>query len=259
MPLHDKVIAVLGVGPGLGREVARLCLRDGAAVALGARTLDRCEQTARELDENGTRTIALAADIDQQQSVDAFVAATLERFGRLDGVAVVAANVTTLADATGIDDDVWRASFDTNILGPLHVARATRSALAARGGALVLTGTQAAYDPKPGMAAYGVTKMGAQVSLMHYLARELGSARIRVNCVETSWMLGPLVQGYMDYMAGEQGRSATDVIADIAKDWPIPDMPLDEDVAESFAFLLSDRARMITGQTIRVNAGEYLA
>jgi NAD(P)-dependent dehydrogenase (short-subunit alcohol dehydrogenase family) len=259
MPLHDKVIAVFGVGPGLGREVARLCLRDGAAVALGARTLDRCEQTARELDGDGTRTLALAADIDQQQSVDAFVAATLERFGHLDGVAVVAANVTTIADAVGIDDDVWRASFDTNILGPLHVARATRSALAARGGALVFTGTQAAYDPKPGMAAYGVTKMGAQVSLMHYLARELGSARIRVNCVETSWMLGPLVQGYMDYMAGEQGRSATDVIADIAKDWPIPDMPLDEDVAESFAFLLSDRARMITGQTIRVNAGEYLA
>ncbi len=259
MPLHDKVIAVFGVGPGLGREIARLCLRDGAAVALGARTLDRCEQTARELDGDRTRTVALAADIDQQQSVDAFVAAALERFGRLDGVAVVAANVTTLADATGIEDDVWRSSFETNILGPLHVARATRSALAARGGALVLTGTQAAYDPKPGMAAYGVTKMGAQVSLMHYLARELGSARIRVNCVETSWMLGPLVQGYMDYMAGEQGRTAADVIADIAKGWPIPDMPLDEDVAESFAFLLSDRARMITGQTLRVNAGEYLA
>ena len=259
MPLHDNVIAVIGVGPGLGREVARLCLRDGASVALGARTLDRCEQTARELDSSGTRTAAFAADIDEQQSIDEFVAATLERFGRLDGVAVVAANVTTIADATGIEDDVWRSSFDTNILGPLHVARATRSALADRGGSLVFTGTQAAYDPKPGMAAYGVTKMGAQVSLMHYLARELGSARIRVNCVETSWMLGPLVQGYMDYMASQQGRTAADVIADIAKDWPIPDMPLDEDVAEAFAFLLSDRARMITGQTIRVNAGEYLS
>src|SRR5262245_6575238 len=103
MPLHDKVIAVLGVGPGLGREVARLCLRDGASVALGARTLDRCKQTARELDEDGTRTIALTADVDQQQSVDAFVAATLARFGRLDGIAVVAANVTTIGDATGID------------------------------------------------------------------------------------------------------------------------------------------------------------
>ena len=259
MPLNDKVIAVVGVGPGLGREVVRLCLRDGASVALGARTLERCEQTAHDFDATGARTLAFAADIDQQPSVDAFVAATVARFGRLDGVAIVAANVTTIADATAIDDDVWRASFETNILGPLHVARAARAALAAQGGALVFMGTQAAYDPKPGMAAYGVTKMGAQVSLMHYLARELGTARIRVNSVETSWMLGPLVQGYMDDMAGQQGVTAADIVAGIAKDWPIPDMPLDADVAEAFAFLLSDRARMITGQTIRVNAGEYLA
>lgn len=260
MLLQDKVIAVVGVGPGLGREVARLCLRDGAFVALGARTLDRCEQTASELDASGARTLAGTVDVDQQPSADAFIAATVERFGRLDGVAIVAANVTTISDATGIDDDVWRSSFETNILGPLHVVRASRSALEANGGgSVVFTGTQAAYDPKAGMAAYGVTKGGAQLSLMHYLARELGGARIRVNSIETSWMLGPLVQGYMEYAAKQQGVTAADLIAGIAKDWPIPDMPRDEDVAEGFTFFLSDRARMITGQTLRINAGEYLS
>ena len=173
---------------------------------------------------------------------------------------MVAANVTTIADAVGIDDEVWQQSFATNVLGPLHVARAMQAPLnAVKGGAIVLVGTQAAYDPKPGMAAYGVSKIGAQLGLMHYLARELGSSRIRVNCVETSWMLGPLVQGYMEMMANAQGVAASDIIAGIAKDWPIPDMPLDEDVAESIVFLLSDRARMITGQTLRVNAGEYLS
>lgn len=259
MTLQDKVIAVIGVGPGLGSEVVRLCLRDGARVALGARTIARCEEVAAAHDPSGARTLAAAVDVDQQSSADAFVAATVARFGRLDGVAVVAANVTTITDATGIEDDVWRASFETNVLGVLHVVRAARAALEERGGAVVLTGTQAAYDPKPGMAAYGVTKGGAQWALMHYLARELGRARIRVNSVETSWMLGPLVQGYMDMMATQQGVTAADIIGGIAKDWPIPDMPLDEDVAEGFAFLLSDRARMITGQTLRVNAGEYLA
>ena len=260
MPLRNKTIAVFGVGPGLGREVVRLCLRDGAQVALGARSLERCTQTASELDPTGERTLALAVDVDSQESVDAFVAAAARRFGGLTAAAIVAANVTTISEATGIEDAVWRASFETNVLGPLHVARAAYPLLAdAGGGAIVLTGTQAAYDPKPGMAAYGVSKGAAQLSLMHYLARELGGARIRVNSVETSWMLGPLVQGYMDYMANEQGTTAAAVIADIAKDWPIPDMPLDEDVAESIAFLLSDRARMVTGQTLRVNAGEYLA
>jgi NAD(P)-dependent dehydrogenase (short-subunit alcohol dehydrogenase family) len=260
MILDGKVIAVVGVGPGLGREVVRLALRDGARVALGARTAARCEEAAGALDPGGDRTLAAAVDVDDQGSVDAFVAAAVARFGRLDGVAVVAANVTTITEATGIDDDVWRASFETNVLGPLHVSRAVRAGFeAAGGGALVFVGTQAAYDPKPGMAAYGVTKAGTQIGLVHYLARELGAARVRVNCVETSWMLGPLVQGYMEMMAKDQGVTAAEVVAGIAAGWPIPDMPLDEDVAESIVFLLSDRARMITGQTLRVNAGEHLA
>lgn len=258
--LEDKVIAVVGAGPGLGTEVARLCLRDGASVALGARTGERCHAIAAELDPGAGRTLAAPVDVDDQASVDTFVRAAGERFGRVDGVAFVAANVTTIADATGIDDAVWRASFETNVLGPLHLARSVRPLFEAQGGgSLVLMGTQAAYDPKPGMAAYGVTKGGAQIALMHYLARELGGARVRVNTVETSWMLGPLVQGYMELMAKAEGVTAADIVAGIAKDWPIPDMPLDEDVAEAFVFLLSDRSRMITGQTLRVNAGEFLA
>jgi NAD(P)-dependent dehydrogenase (short-subunit alcohol dehydrogenase family) len=260
MILQDNVIAVIGVGPGLGTEVVRLGLRDGARVVAGARTHDRLASIVEGLDTTGERCLAHAIDIDDQASVDAFFASTLERFGRLDGVAIVAANVTTIADATAIDDAVWRGSFETNVLGPLRIARAARTVFEAQAhGSIVLVGTQAAYDPKPGMAAYGVTKLAAQSGLMHYLAREVGSARVRVNAVETSWMLGPLVQGYMDMMAKAQGVAAADIIADIAKGWPIPDMPLDEDVAEAIIFLLSNRARMITGQTLRVNAGEYLA
>lgn len=258
--LEGRSIAVIGVGPGLGTEVARIALREGANVTLGARTQARCAEAATGLDPTGARTFAAAVDVDDQASVTAFVTSAVDRFNRLDGVAFVAANVTTIGDATAIDDDIWRASFQTNVLGPLHVARAAGDAFdAAGGGSLVLVGTQAAYDPKPGMAAYGVTKMGGQLGLMHYLAREMGKRRIRVNTVETSWMLGPLVQGYMDMMAKAQGVTAADIIGGIAKDWPIPDMPLDEDVAESIVFFLSDRSRMVTGQTLRVNAGEYLS
>ena len=59
MSLEGKVVGVVGVGPGLGHEVARLCLRDGASVSLGARTMARCQATADELDPSGNRSLAL--------------------------------------------------------------------------------------------------------------------------------------------------------------------------------------------------------
>ena len=257
---EGRTVAVVGVGPGLGLEVARVCIRDGASVVLGARTHERLTAAAHELDPDGNRTAAVAVDVTDQRSCDEFVAAALARFGRLDGLVVVAAHVTTVGEAVAIDDDVWHASFEANVLGPLHLSRAAGEAFTAGGGgSIVLVGTQSAYDPKPGMAAYGVTKLAAQAGLMHYLAVEWGKRRVRVNTVETSWMLGPLVQGYMDMMAQSRGITAAEVIGEIAAAWPIPEMPLDDDVAEAVAFLLSDRARMITGQTLRVNAGEYLA
>ena len=129
MVLENKVIAVVGVGPGLGREVVRLALRDGASVMLGARTVSRCAETASELDPDGTHTGSAAVDLDDQASVDSFVGAVVDRFGRLDGVAVVAANVTTIGDAVTIDDAVWRASFDTNVLGPCASAERSRHRL----------------------------------------------------------------------------------------------------------------------------------
>ena len=259
-PLDSKVIVVVGAGPGLGHEVARLAARDGAHVVLAARDADRLSASAKEIDPEGTRSATIAVDVANQPSCDELVAATLERFGRIDGIAVVAAYVLTQAEAIAIEDEQWRTSFDVNVLGPLHVARAAVAAFEANGGgSIVMVGTQAAYDPKPGMAAYGTTKVGGQLGLMHYLAAEWGRRRVRVNTVETSWMLGPLVQGYMDMMAEERGITADEVIGEIAAGWPIPEMPLDDDVAEAVVFLLSDRARMITGQTIRVNAGEYLA
>ena len=259
-PLDGKVIIAVGAGPGLGHEVARVAVRDGAQVVLAARNPDRLTVSAKEMDPDGQHTATFTVDVTDEWSCHALVAQTLDRFGRIDGIAVVAAYVLTQGEAIAIDDDQWRTSFDVNVLGPLHVARAAAPAFEAQGGgSIVLVGTQAAYDPKPGMAAYGATKIGGQLGLMHYLAAELGRRRVRVNTVETSWMLGPLVQGYMDMMAEQRGITADQVIGEIAAGWPIPEMPLDDDVAEAVVFLLSDKARMITGQTIRVNAGEYLA
>ncbi len=79
---------------------------------------------------------------------------------------------------------------------------------------------------------------------------------IRVNAVIPTWMWGPPVQMYVDWQAGERGIPSEEVIGEITANMSIPEIPADEDVAEAVVWLCSDRARMITGQSLMVNAGE---
>jgi NAD(P)-dependent dehydrogenase (short-subunit alcohol dehydrogenase family) len=90
------------------------------------------------------------------------------------------------------------------------------------------------------------------------MARELGPKRIRVNSVVPTWMWGPPVEAYVAGEAKRRGVPVADVVGEIEQRFPLGRIPADEDVAEAVAFLCSDRARMITGQALLVNAGELL-
>ena len=92
---------------------------------------------------------------------------------------------------------------------------------------------------------------------MYYLAKELGPMKIRVNTVVPSWMWGPPVEGYVDMMSSGQGVSREEVIGGITQNMPLGEIPTDGDVAEVVIFFASDRARMVTMQSILVNAGEF--
>ena len=258
MLLEGKTIAVSGVGPGLGREIAAIALRDGANVVLGARNTDRLATIAGELDPSGAHVLAQRLDITDASSCDAFVAAGAARFGGVDGLAQVAALDTLFGGVTDTPDADWQASFDANVLGPVHLVRALAPQLEARGGGgVVLIGSQSMYLPQVMQIAYAAAK-GALMSSMYYMAKELGPKRIRVNTVVPTWMWGPPVQGYVQMQSEEVGVPAEQVVAGITAGMPLGEIPADEDVAEAVVFLLSSRARMITGQSIFVNAGELM-
>ena len=106
--------------------------------------------------------------------------------------------------------------------------------------------------------AYASSK-GALMSAMYHMANELGPSKIRVNTVVPTWMWGPPVEMYVDWQARERDVSRDVVIGEITKNMPLGEIPADEDVAEAIVFFCSDRARMITGQSLRVDAGEKMA
>jgi len=255
--LEGKTVVVSGVGPGLGREVAACALRDGANVAIAARTQEKLATIAKELDPSGERVLAQPADITDYASCEALMAAAAERFGGVDAVVNVAALDAIFGTLESTSDDDWRRSLEMNVLGTMHVARSAAPHLEARGGgSIVLIGSQAMWlPPKMPQMAYGAAK-GAILTAMYPMANELGPKKIRVNMVIPTWMWGPPVQLYVAWQAKERGVSEEAIKAEITANMALGEIPADEDVAEAVIFFCSDRSRMITGETLMVNAGE---
>ncbi len=258
MILENKTVVISGVGPGLGREVARLALRDGARVVIGARRGKDLESTACELDPSGQRIAHRATDITEPEQCEALVAKAVERFGGVDALVQVAALDTLFGGLDGTSDQDWNNCFSTNVAGTANMAAAAAGAMKKRGGgAIVLIGSQSMYRPQVMQLAYASSK-GALATAMKYMATELGGERIRVNMVVPTWMWGPPVQAYVRMQMKSRGLGEDEILAEITAGMPLGEMPADEDVAEAIIFFCSDRARMITGQALLVNSGELM-
>lgn len=256
--LAGKTIVVTGVGTGLGREVASAVVRDGANLVIGARTESQLEAVANELDPSGERVAYVPTDIADQEACDRIVAAAVERFGRVDGLAQVAAYEGAMGNLSASSMNRIRTSMDINVIGSLQMVKAAAPAMKeAGGGSVVLIGSQSMYLPLIDQIGYAASK-GALLTAMFHLAKEFGPDHIRVNTVVPSWMWGPPVQMYVDWQAAERGIPGDEVKAEIEAGIPLGEIVADEDVANAVAFFLSDRARMITGQSLMVNGGELM-
>ena len=258
MLLQDKVIAISGVGPGLGAELARVCLADGARVALGARTAERLDALAADVDPDRERVFVGAFDVRRADDRERFVAGAVARFGRIDGVVQVAARQGLIGGFLEIDEESWRESYDGNLVAPLQLVRL--AALRMResgGGSIVLVGSQSARVTTGPTIVYGASK-GALIPAMYYMTEELGPFGIRVNVVEPTWVWGHRVEAIMRQRAEANGTTEELEVDRLVGTWPLRRMPDEHDVADAIVFLLSDRARSITGQLLRVNAGQFM-
>ena len=258
MILTGKTVIVTGVGVGLGKEVAKVALRDGANVMISARNEERLQETAKELDASGEKVKYKTVDINNSDDCDALVKATVDAFGSVDGLIQVAAQEDCWGGLFDTDFDKWRGAFNTNVVGALTMMRAVAGQMKEAGkGSIVLIGSQSMFVPQLDQAGYAASK-GALLTTMRYLAKELGPHGIRVNHVIPSWMWGPNVEMFMDFRAQNENKSKEEVIDDVAGDFPLGRFTNDEEVAEATAFFVSDRASAITGQYLLVNSGEMM-
>jgi NAD(P)-dependent dehydrogenase (short-subunit alcohol dehydrogenase family) len=259
MLVQDKTIVVCGVGPGLGREVAEAALRDGARVVVAARKADALAEQAKSLDPSGERVLAVPTDIADDGQCVALMEAAQARFGSVDAVVQVAALDAIFGNLETTSAEDWNKVISINVVGSMQVARAaTPHMKKAGGGSIVFIGSQSMwYPPMAPQLAYASSK-GALVSAMYHLVHELGPSKIRVNMVIPTWMWGPPVEGFVRAEAKRRGVPDSEVISEITANMPLGEIPKDDDVANACIFFCSNHSRMVTGETLLVNAGELL-
>jgi NAD(P)-dependent dehydrogenase (short-subunit alcohol dehydrogenase family) len=254
--LQDKRILITGVGTGLGKEVARQCLEDGARITIGARTLGNLEAVAAELDPGGERVEIVAMDIGKVADCQNIVARAEARFGGIDALIQVAAYEMAWGGVEDADFEHWRKAFDINVIGCMELVRAAKPAMVrSGGGSVILIGSQSMYEQQLPQMGYAASK-GALQTAMFYMAKDLGPENIRVNMVVPSWMWGPPVQMWVEMTAKGENLPEEVVKARITDNIPLGDIVPDEEVANAAVFFASDRAKMISGQTLMVNGGE---
>jgi NAD(P)-dependent dehydrogenase (short-subunit alcohol dehydrogenase family) len=259
MLLEGKTVIVSGVGDGLGREVAQAAYDQGANVVLGARTEANLAKAAAEMDAG--RVAYASTDITDPAACERLVALATERFGALDALVNVAALDTMFGGVAEADFADWRTAYDVNVIGTLQLSKAAIPHLGREvgSGAIVHILSQSMWVPATEVmqAAYAASK-GALLTATYGMAKELGKRRIRVNAVVPSWMWGPPVQGFVQWQASERGVSQDEVLAGITQRMALPEMATDGQVAQAAVFLASPFAGGITGQSLAVNAGDYM-
>jgi 3-oxoacyl-[acyl-carrier protein] reductase len=246
--LDGHVVLVTGGSRGIGAAVARMAARAGADVALSFVTeSDRAGAVGREIEALGRRALVHRADVTSRDEVEALAAATLETFGRIDGL-VNNAGVMPESPFLEIGDAEWEAVMRTDLFGAFYTCQAVLPQMVEQGsGAIVNIASRLGQIGFAGVAHYSAAKAGL-IGLTKSLAKEFGPKGIRVNAVAPGVTLTDMGSQVTE---GEVGRRRQ-------AELPLGRFGQPDEVANAVIFLLSDASALFLGQTLNPNAGGYM-
>jgi 2-hydroxycyclohexanecarboxyl-CoA dehydrogenase len=246
--VSTRVALVTGGARGIGRAIALELAAAGCAVAIGDLLAGEAETVTAEI---GRNAIAVPLDITDSAAVAAAVATVGERLGPVD-IAVNNAGWDELRPFLETDEPFWDRVIDINYKGCLRVTKAVLPGMVDRGwGRLVNIASDAGRVGSSLESVYAGAK-GGVIAFTKTIAREVARSGVTANCVCPGPTRTPLLEG----MAGEGGDRFIDALTRAV---PMRRLGEPEDIAAAVAFLASDRAGYVTGQTLSVSGGLTMA
>jgi NAD(P)-dependent dehydrogenase (short-subunit alcohol dehydrogenase family) len=241
--LKGKVALVTGASRGIGKAIAATYAGAGASVMLSSRKQDALEAAS---DEIGGETAVFAANAGEPDQIEACVAATIERFGRVDILVNNAATNPYMGRPIDIDLPRFDKTWQVNYRGPVvWIQEVWKASMAEHGGSIINISSVGGLSVEPAIGHYNVTK-AALIHLTRTMAADL-SPGVRVNAIAPGLVKTDLARALWE--------SNEELIADRM---PLKRLGLPDDIAGAALFLASDLASWITGQTLVVDGGALL-
>jgi NAD(P)-dependent dehydrogenase (short-subunit alcohol dehydrogenase family) len=246
MKLKGKVALVTGAGQGIGRGIAEIFAREGADVVINDLTAnERTEEVASAIRQAGRRALIVEADVSKREEVEKMFEAAQE-LGQLD-ILVNNAGIETIVPFLELTDQQWEEVTNVNLKSGWMCSQTfcKHAINAKRAGAIVNIGSIQAARVLPGRTHYAPSKLAIE-ALTRNISAEVGSHGIRVNCIHPGLIDTPMIRWVL-----ESAEILPQVVAQISLGRP--GQPYD--IGEAAAFLASDEAKYITGQSLYVDGG----
>jgi 3-oxoacyl-[acyl-carrier protein] reductase len=245
--LGGKVALVTGASKGIGASIAKHLAGEGAAVVVNYHSgKSDADRVVTEITRGGGKAIAVQANLSQKTEIDRLFAETRKAFGRLD-ILVNNAGIYEFTPLEKVTEEHFHKQFNLNVLGLILASQKAAEYFDSAGGCIINIGSGAGTNPVPGASVYSATKAAVD-AVTKSLSKELGARKIRVNSLNPG-----MVETEGVHTAGVLG---TDFHKQILAQTPLGRIGQPEDIGKVAAFLASDDAGWISGETLLVAGGQ---
>jgi len=246
LELLGKVALVTGAAQGIGKAIALLLAEKGADVVVSDINVEKAQETAREIEEKGRKSMALKVNVADPDEVEKMVEAIIERFSRID-ILVNNAGITRDKLLLRMSSEDWDAVLDVNLKGVFNCTKSVIKYMSKqRSGKIVNIASVVGLMGNVGQANYAASKAGV-IGFTKTVAREFAQRGININAIAPGYIQTPMTEVLPERVKEELMRLI-----------PMGRLGQPEDVAQAVLFLVSEASNYVTGQVLNVNGGIYM-